>query len=254
MKVVIIEDEHLTAARITSLIEKIDPGITVLAVLDSVKEAVAWFRGDGRPDLVLMDIQLADGISFQIFDQVEVECPVVFITAFQEYAIRAFKVNSVDYLLKPVTEEALVAAIEKYRHYFARKGSSDLPRRELMMTLREMMQKPFKSRFMVRVGEHIKSIGVDQILYFYSYQKGTYLHTSDNRNYVIEHTLDMLTDLLDPEQFYRINRSHLISYRSIQAMNALSGSKVRVQLIHGTEQDIYVSRERLAGFKQWLDR
>jgi DNA-binding LytR/AlgR family response regulator len=254
MKVVIIEDEHLTAERIRSLIEKIDPGVTVMALLDSVKGAVEWFRGHEKPDLVLMDIQLADGISFQIFDQIDIEYPVVFITAYQEYAIRAFKVNSVDYLLKPVTEEALVAAIEKYRHYFVSQGTADLPDRALMTTLREMMQKPFKSRFMVRVGEQIKSIGVDQILYFYSFQKGTYLHTTDNRNYVIEHTLDSLTELLDPEQFYRINRSHLISFRSIQGMNALSGSKLRVQLIHGTEEDIYVSRERLAGFKQWLDR
>lgn len=254
MKVVIIEDEHLTAERIKSLIEKIDPGVTVMAVLDSVKGAVGWFRKHDKPDLVLMDIQLADGLSFQIFDQIDIEYPVVFITAYQEYAIRAFKVNSVDYLLKPVTEEALVAAIEKYRHYFARKVSSDLPGRELMMTLREMMQKPFKSRFMVRVGEHIKSIGVDQILYFYSFQKATFLHTADNRNYPVEYTLDTLTELLDPELFFRINRGYIVSFAAIRGMTALSGSKVRVQLIHATEEEVYVSRERLAGFKQWLDR
>ncbi|MGW8317389.1 MAG: LytR/AlgR family response regulator transcription factor, partial [Bacteroidales bacterium] len=226
MKVVIIEDEHLTADRIRSLIEKIEPGVTVLAVLDSVKSAVNWFRKHDKPDLVLMDIQLADGLSFQIFDQVDIEYPVVFITAYQEYAIRAFKVNSVDYLLKPVTEEALLAAIEKYQRFFVKQEPIPFPGRELMGTLREMMQKPFKSRFMVKVGEHIKSIGVDRILYFYSFQKGTYLHTDDNRNYVIEHTLDMLTDLLDPEQFFRINRSHIISYRSIRGMTALSGSKL----------------------------
>jgi two-component system LytT family response regulator len=254
MKVVIIEDEHLTADRIRTLIEKIEPGVTVMAILDSVKNTVSWLMQHEKPDLMLMDIQLADGLSFQIFDQVNIECPVVFITAYQEYAIRAFKVNSVDYLLKPVTEEALIKAIEKYRQYFVQQEPFPLPDRDLIGTLREMMQKPFKSRFMVKVGEHIKSIGVDEILYFYSFQKGTYLHTIDNRNYVIEYTLEQLTDLLDPEQFFRINRSHLISYRSIQGMTTLSGSKLRVQLTHGTEEDIYVSRERLSGFKQWLDR
>lgn len=254
MNVVIIEDEHLTADRIGTLLEKITPGVNVVAVLDSVKSSVEWFRNHEKPDLVLMDIQLADGLSFHIFDQITVESPVVFITAYQEYAIRAFKVNSVDYLLKPVTEEALAAAVEKYRHFFAQRETYPTVDQEMLSTLREMLQKPYKSRFMVRVGEHIKSIGVEQILYFYSFQKGTYLHTEDHRNYAIEYTLDALTGLLDPEQFFRINRSHLISYRSIQGMTTLSASKLKVQLSHAPEENVYVSRERLPRFKEWLDR
>lgn len=254
MNVVIIEDEHLTADRIRTLLEKITPGVSVAAVLDSVRSAVEWFRNHENPDLVLMDIQLGDGLSFQIFEKIAVECPVVFITAYQEYAIRAFKVNSVDYLLKPVTEEALATAIEKYRHFFAQRKTYPAVDRELLSTLREMMQKPYKSRFMIRVGEHIKSIGVENILYFYSFSKGTYLHTEDHRNYAIEYTLDALTGLLDPEQFFRINRSYLISHRSIRGMDALSASKLKVNLTDAPEENIYVSRERLPNFKQWLDR
>jgi len=172
MKVVIVEDEHLTAERIRTLLREIDPGIEVMTTLDSVRSAVAWFGENENPDLVLMDIQLADGISFDIFEQVKIENPVIFITAYQEYAIRAFKVNSVDYLLKPVTEDALRAAIEKFRHFFAHKEEYPLVSLELLSTIRQMIQKPYKTRFMVRVGDRIKSLEVDQILYFYSFQKG----------------------------------------------------------------------------------
>jgi DNA-binding LytR/AlgR family response regulator len=254
MKVIIVEDEHLTAGRIKSLILQIDPGISILAILDSVKSSVEWFRTNEKPDLVFLDIQLADGVSFDIFEKVSIESPIIFITAYQEYAIKAFKVNSVDYLLKPVTEEALRAAIEKYRHYFTNQASYPVIDPEMLGTIRKMIEKPYKSRFMVRIGEHIKSIGVDQILYFYSFQRGTYLHTSDNRNYVVEYSLDLLTDMLDPEQFHRINRSYIISHQAIKSMTALSGSKLKIILLHSEDEDIYVSRDRLANFRTWLDR
>jgi len=254
MKVVIIEDEHLTADRIKTLLLAIDPQFTVLAVLDSVKSSVEWFSANEKPDLVLMDIQLADGLSFDIFKKVQIEYPIIFITAFQEYAIEAFKVNSVDYLLKPVTEEALETAILKYKRYFGNREPYPQVDAELLGKIRQMMEKPFKNRFMVRIGEHIKSIGVDQVLYFYSFQKGTYVHTKDNRNYVIEYTLDTLAGLLDPEHFHRINRSYIISHPAIQSMTLLSGSKLKVTLLHSEAEDIYVSRDRLSNFRSWLDR
>lgn len=254
MNVIIIEDEHLTADRIKSLLLKIDPQITILAILDSVTSAVAWFKAHEKPDLVFMDIQLADGISFDIFERVQIEYPIIFITAFQEYAIQAFKVNSVDYLLKPVSEEALEAALNKYRHYFAQREQYPRLDTELMGTIRRMIEKPYKNRFMVRIGEHVKSISVDQVLYFYSYRKGTYLHTRDDRNYVIEYTLDMLAGLLDPESFHRINRSYIISHEAIKGMTVLSGSKLKVTLLHAESEEIYVSRDRLSNFRSWLDR
>jgi len=254
MNVVIIEDEHLTAERIASLLGQIDPGINILAIIDSVKRSVEWFRTNGKPDLVMMDIQLADGLSFDIFDAVVIEAPVIFITAFQEYAIKAFKVNSVDYLLKPVSEEDLRAALVKFRKYHNHKLTVPFIGGDLLRNIREMINRPFKSRFMVRVGEHIRSIDVGDILYFYSLQKGTYLHSADNHNYVIDYTIGRLEEILDPLLFHRINRRYLTTHRAISDVITLSSSKLKVKIVHSDDDEIYISRDRLSSFKEWLDR
>jgi len=254
MKVVIIEDEHLIAQRIKDLLLKINPGITVLATMDTVKRACEWFSKNEKPDLVFMDIQLADGLSFDIFDLVKIESPVIFITAYQEYAIRAFKVNSVDYLLKPVAEENLRFALGKYDRYYHFQDSVPEIGPELIRNIREMISKPYKSRFMIKVGDHIKSVDVEEILYFYSQQKGTFLHTSDKRNYAIDYTLDRLTELLNPDIFTRINRQYIASHRAITELISLSGSKLKVRLQHSDDDQIYISRDRLSSFKEWLDQ
>lgn len=253
MNVVIIEDEHLTAERISSLLREIDPGIEVISIIDSVKRSVEWFSSNEQPDLVFMDIQLADGLSFDVFDAVKIEAPVIFITAFQEYAIKAFKVNSVDYLLKPVSEEDLRNALSKFKRYFNQELTAPAIGGDLLRDIREMIRKPYKSRFMVRVGDHIKTVEVEDILYFYSLQKGTYLHSSDNRNYVIDYTLGRLEEMLDPLLFHRINRKYLISHRAITDLITLSSSKLKVKLLHSDDDDIYISRERVATIKEWLD-
>jgi two-component system LytT family response regulator len=253
MNVVIIEDEHLTAERIASLLGKIDPDIRVMAVMDTVRRSAEWFGSGQKPDLVFMDIQLADGLSFDIFSMVPVEAPVIFITAFQEYAIKAFKVNSVDYLLKPVSEEDLRKALAKFRRYHNRELSVPLIGGELLRNIREMIGKPYKSRFMVRIGEHIRTVDVEHILYFFSLQKGTYLHSGDHRNYAIDYTLGQLEEILDPVLFHRINRRYLISHRSIRDMITLSSSKIKVSLLDSDEDDIYISRDRMSSFKEWLD-
>ena len=254
MNVVIIEDEHLTAERIASLLRMIDPEIQVLAVIDSVRRSVEWFGSNPKPDLVFMDIQLADGLSFDIFSMVPVEAPVIFITAFQEYAIRAFKVNSVDYLLKPVSEVDLRGSIDKYHRYHNQELSVPVIRGELLRNIREMIGKPYKSRFMVRVGEHIRTVEVEHILYFFSLQKGTFLHSEDHRNYAIDYTLGALEEILDPMLFHRINRRYLISHRAIRDLLTLSSSKIKVSLVDSDEDDIYISRDRMSSFKEWLDR
>jgi two-component system LytT family response regulator len=254
MHVVVIEDEHLTAERIATLLRQIDPGIEVVSVIDSVKQAVEWFSSNQQPDLVFMDIQLADGLSFDIFDTVKIEAPVIFITAFQEYAIKAFKVNSVDYLLKPVSEEELRGALSKFRRYFSHELTAPTIGGDLLQNIREMISRPYKSRFMVRVGEHIKSIDVENILYFYSLQKGTYLHDTDNRNYVIDYTLGRLEEVLDPLLFHRINRRYLISHSAITDLVTLSSSKLKVKLVHADDDEIYISRERVGPLKSWLDK
>lgn len=253
MNVVIIEDEHLTAQRIATLLREIDPGIEIRAVIDSVKRSVEWFSANEKPDLVFMDIQLADGLSFDIFDHVRIEAPVIFITAFQEYAIRAFKVNSVDYLLKPLSEEDLQRALEKYRRYYDQEISIPAIGGDLLQSIRDMISRPFKSRFMVRVGDHIRTLESDDILYFYSLQKGTYLHSTDKHNYVVDYTLGKLEELLDPRVFHRINRRYLISHRAIKDVITLSGSKLKVELLHSEDGEIYISRDRLVSFKEWLD-
>ncbi len=254
MNVVIIEDEHLIAQRITELLTRIDPGIEVLSIIDSVKRAIEWFSQHEKPDLVFMDIQLADGLSFDIFDRVKVEAPVIFITAYQEYAIRAFKVNSVDYLLKPIAEENLRAALNKYRRYFKHEDHIQEIGPDLIRSIREMISKPYKSRFLIKVGDHIKSVDVEDILYFYSQQKGTFLHCTDKRNYVVDYTLDKLTEILDPATFHRINRRYIVSHNAIAEINTLSGSKLRARLFHSDDEEIYISRDRLSAFKEWLDQ
>ncbi len=254
MKALIIEDEHLTAERIRTLLLQIDPSITVMEIIDSVKTAVHWFNKNEKPDLVFMDIQLADGLSFDIFEQIPVEYPIVFITAYQEYAIKAFKVNSVDYLLKPISEADLRAAITKYQRYFNNESNLPLIGNELLSGIKQMIHKSYKTRFMIRVGDRVKSVEVNDILYFFSLDKGTYLHTSDNRNYVIDYTLDSLVDLLDPVRFHRINRRYIVSTGAITDMINLSGSKLKVLLTHSNDTDIYISRDRLSAFKEWLDK
>ena len=253
MHVVIIEDEHLTAQRIATLLRQIDPGIVVLDIIDSVKRSVEWFDTHSRPDLVFMDIQLADGLSFDIFDRVIIDIPVIFITAYQEYAIRAFKVNSVDYLLKPVSEEDLRGAMDKYRRYHNQELSIPRIGGDLLQSIRDMISRPHKNRFMVRVGDHIRTIDVDQILYFYSLQKGTYMHTADKHNYVVDYTLGKLEELLDPRLFLRINRKYLISHRAILDVLSLSSGKLKVKLQNSGDDEIFISRERIAAFKSWLD-
>ncbi len=254
MNVVIIEDEHLTADRILTLLQGIDPEIRITAILDSVKSSVQWFQQHEKPDLAFMDIQLADGLSFEIFDQVRLDCPVIFLTAYQEYAIKAFKVNSVDYLLKPVSENEMRMALTKYKQYFSLSQGPPVIEKELLDSIRQMISSPYKSRFMVKVGDRIRSVDVKDILYFFSLQKGTFMHTAENRNYVIDFTLDALTDLLDPAHFHRINRQYIISHSAISELITLSGSKLKVTLLHSDDKEIYISRERIHPFKQWLDR
>ena len=254
MKALIIEDEHLTAERIRTLLLKIDPSIIVLEIIDLVKTAVRWFKKNEKPDLVFMDIQLADGLSFDIFEQIPIDYPIIFITAYQEYAIKAFKVNSVDYLLKPISEADLRAAINKYQRHFNNEIILPHIGNELLSGIKQMIHKTYKTRFMIRIGDRVKSVEVNEILYFFSLDKGCYLHTSDNRNYVIDFTLDSLVELLDPVKFHRINRRYIISPGAIADMINLSGSKLKVLLTQSDDSDIYISRDRLSAFKEWLDR
>jgi DNA-binding LytR/AlgR family response regulator len=252
MNVLIIEDEKLAADHISSLVKLYDPEINILARLDSVKKSVQWFNVNLKPDLVFMDIQLADGLSFEIFEQAIVDCPIIFTTAFNEYALKAFKVNSIDYLLKPIDFDELNVAIDKYKEV---QGVVVQSQYQLVMdNVLNMLSDNYKQRFVIKVGEHIKSIAVEDILYFYSMEKATFLHTANDHNYVIDYSVDQLENLLDPKKFFRINRKYLIGMGSIDDIISYSNSRLKIELKHSSDMDAIVAREKVNKFKKWLDR
>ena len=249
MRVLIIEDESLAAEQLKNLLHKYDKSINVLDVIDSVKNAVKWFKTNEKPALVFMDIQLADGLSFDIFDKVQLTSPVIFITAYDQYAIRAFKVNSIDYLLKPLDFDELKTAVDKFRNTKQISVNQDI-----IDKFKNMLTNNFKTRFVVKVGEHIRPINIEQINYFYSFQKATYINTSGKRNYVIDYSLEQAEALIDPTLFFRINRNYLISFASILDIISYSNSRLKIKLVNSDKNDIIVSRDRVNDFKKWLDK
>ena len=252
-KVLLIEDEKPAAEWLRQLILKFDPQISILAVIDSVSEAVEWFGQHPAPDLVFMDIQLADGLSFEIFEQVKVPCPVIFTTAYEEYAIKAFKVNSVDYLLKPIAYNEMEAAFHKFRNQQENLSLIPTVTIELLNKVKEMLRKQYKNRFVIKVGEHLKSIPVEDILFFYSLEKATYLCTADYRTYIVDYSLDHISEMIDEQRFYRINRKYILSNQSIADIVVYSNSRLKIKLKKPDEESIIVSRDKVQGFKEWLD-
>lgn len=253
MNVLIIEDEQLAAQRMKDLLRRYDPGIGILDMIDSVKSSVRWFKENPAPDLVFMDIQLADGLSFEIFDAVTVNSPVIFTTAYEEYAIRAFKVNSIDYLLKPIEDEELKRSLAKYHERVNGNFQNAPIEKRILESVREMITGKYKNRFAVKVGEHIRSIPVEDILYFYSLEKGTFLLTSDNHHYLIDYTLDKVADMVNPQTFFRLNRKYLARFASITDIVSYSSSRLKIMLKYSDDNDILVSREKVSLFRQWLD-
>ena len=253
MKILIIEDEPQAAKRMETLVHELLPTANVLAKIDSVKKSVEWFNANPIPDLALMDIQLADGTSFQIFEQCEVKCPVIFTTAYDEYALKAFKVNSIDYILKPVAKNDLQAALRKLETLA---GSAD-GTRKLLNSIGEVVQKlskKHKERFVIKVGEHIRTIEVRDILYFHSQDKATFCNTTDNRNHILDFTLEQLEDMVDPLQYFRVNRKYLVCAEAIQDIISYTNSRLKLILKNSADSDVIVARERVQEFKLWLDR
>lgn len=253
-KVLIIEDEKPAAEWLSQLIRKFDPRISILAHIDSVRDAQEWFQNNTAPDLAFMDIQLADGLSFDIFEKVKVPCPVIFTTAYQEYAIKAFKVNSIDYLLKPIAWEDLEAAFHKFKSQLSIAPAPSSITTEILDKVKEMMHKQYKTRFVIKVGDHLKSIPVEDILFFYSLDKGTYLCTSDYKNYLVDYSLDRISEMVDEQRFFRINRKYILSNQSIADIVVYSNSRLKIKLKKPDEDSIIVSREKVQDFKDWLDR
>ena len=250
MKVLILEDEEPAALRLQKILAEVEPEAEILDILVSVKSAVEWLKTHPAPDLILLDINLADGSSFEIFSLTKVESPVIFITAYDEFAIKAFKVNSVEYLLKPVKKEELDFAIKKYKKIHAsKKEPQDL--KALLESIKDE-SKSYKKRFLIRFGERIKTIDISQVAYFYTEEKINFLKTKDDHSFPVDYNLDKLETLLDPERFFRINRQFIISIDSIVEMFSYSKSRVKVNLKPTINLETIVSTERSPHFKEWL--
>jgi two-component system LytT family response regulator len=254
MRVVIIEDEVPAAEKLERYLQKYDPTIEVIARLNSVKDSIEWLSNNQESaDLLFMDIQLIDGLSFQIFQLVQVKKPVIFTTAFNEFALDAFKVNSIDYLLKPLTFTDLAASLKKLEGLREQlKPVSDQHER-IQQAFLDLRPKEYKNRFMVKLGEHIRSITIDQISLFFADGRDVYLVTNQNRKFIIDYTLEALEDILDPKLFFRLNRTFILHINSIKDVLVYSNSRLKITLNQEFDREIIVSREKVADFKSWFD-
>ena len=261
----IVEDEPLAARRLADMLARQPDPVQVLGTAEAVSRAVQLLQAGPTPDVLFLDIHLADGLSFEIFEQTPVRCPVIFTTAYDQYALRAFKVNSVDYLLKPIDEEELQAALRKLRERLpAAPAAAPAPPAfdpALLAQLMQQMQQSappaasYKTQFVVRVGEHLKVVPLDQIAYFFSLEKATFLQTTEGRKFVVDYTMDQLEGLLDPRRFFRLNRAYLAQQSAIQDIIHYTNSRLQTVLKPtAPDAQVLVSREKVNVFKSWLDR
>jgi len=250
MNCLIVEDEKVAAERLVGLIKKYDPFIDITEIVQSVKNAVQWLNTHQVPDLIFMDIQLADGLSFEIFEQTIVKTPVIFTTAYDEYALKAFKVNSIDYLLKPIDQVELNKAIDKYKE----NNTHNVIPAQVFDNILHSLTKNYKNKFVMKVGEHIKVFTIDDVQCFYSMEKYTFLQNHSGRDYAISYSLDQLEDLLDPARFFRVNRKFIVALSAISDIVSYSNSRLLVKLNSNESNDLIVSREKVQGFIKWLER
>lgn len=257
MRYIIIEDEQIAANRLKKLITEIRPNYEFVMSLDSVEGATISLPVL-KFDLIFMDIQLADGLSFEIFDQIPLKKPVIFTTAYDQYAIKAFKTNGVDYLLKPIDPTELEDAIAKFESQVVATKQHDY-QSDLKKILNSIgggttEKEDYKKRFVVKIGDHIKTIAIEEINLFYSQDKTTFILTREGRNFIIDFPLDRLVELVDPKKFFRISRKFIICLDAIDDMLSFSNSRLKLVIKHYDDENIIVARERVAEFKQWLDQ
>jgi DNA-binding LytR/AlgR family response regulator len=254
LKVLIVEDETPAAEKLERYLKKFNPAMEVVEITGTVKEAVSWLQAhQSEIDLIFMDIQLHDGLSLQIFQQVNVQKPVIFITAFDEFALEAFKVNSVDYLLKPITFTDLSNSLNKLESLRSQLQWDQSKTEQIVKALTEAPVKNFKTRFMVKLGDHIRSITTDQISFFYADGRDVYLVTNQLRKFIIDYTLEGLEEVLDHAFFSRVNRSYIVHISAIQDVVVYSNSRLKIALTVKWDPEIIVSREKVGDFKEWFD-
>lgn len=253
MQILIIEDELPAARRIAKLIKEVESDAELVGPIDSVSASIDWLKNNPHPDLILLDIHLGDGSSFEIFEEMEVNCPVIFTTAYDEYAIKAFKVNSVDYLLKPVNKDDLESSVLKFKKLKDREKNDFSSFHSILKSLKTENNK-FKKRFVVNYGDKIRSVEVKEVAYFMVMEKNTFLVTRSNEVFGIQYSLDQLEKYLSPSDFIRVNRKFIVGFESIVNMWSYSRSRVKLQLQPPAPEDVIVSTDRSSSFKQWLNK
>lgn len=250
MKVLIIEDEQPASQKLIRLIKEIDSSIEIAGIIESIEQAINWLCNNPHPELIFMDIQLEDGICFEIFENCTIKTPVIFTTAYNEYSLKAFKVNSVDYLLKPIVFEELKNAIEKFKtvHY----QKVDFTKIESFIN---ELQPKTKERFLIKIGEHYRSIQLSGINCFFIKERCNFINVDNGKIYAIDYSLDKIEDIIDPKMFFRVNRNFIVNFSAIHDIIAYSSNRLKIVLTNRAEKDeILVSRERVAEFKEWMDR
>ena len=249
MTIVIIEDEKPAARLLQRRVEQM--GFKIITLLHSVEESIQWFETNEHPDLIFLDIQLSDGLSFEIFEKIKIQSAIIFTTAYDEYALRAFKLNSIDYLLKPIDEDELKVAINKFQVQVAKNELFSL-NFEQIRNMFAPMEKVYKSRFTVKIGLQLKIVNIEEIECFYSENKGTYIHTFDNRDYLIDGTLEILENELDSKKWFRINRKFIVPLISMKEIVVYSNSRLKIILPTYKSDEVIVSREKVNDFKNWI--
>ncbi|HEY5688906.1 MAG TPA: LytTR family DNA-binding domain-containing protein [Yeosuana sp.] len=251
MNVIIIEDEKPSARRLQRMLSAMNLETEIM--LHSVEESIQWFHTNKHPDLIFLDIQLSDGLSFEIFESIDIKSAVIFTTAYDEYALQAFKLNSIDYLLKPIDEVELTKAVKKYQDRLPQKQEVTLDFNDIKKLLVNPIDREYKKRFSVKVGQHLKLINIEEIECFYSENKGTYLYTSEGRNYLLDTTLELLEQELEPQTFFRISRKYFVNINAIKDMVSYTNSRLQIKLNTFSEDEVIVARERVKDFKEWLE-
>ena len=258
MNILIIEDEELAVVKLQKTLSSVAPDAVVVGITDSVKSSLAWLRSHSHPDIILSDIELTDGQSFEIFRQMPIESMIIFTTSYDEFAMQAFKLNSVDYLLKPVQRTELATALTKYKRLY---GDKQIPAINSTAGIEQLLQhfqlkKPeeFRRRFLVKNVQKLVSVNVEDIAYFYFDGKLNFFKTFSNQKFVVDYPLDELEKMLDPQQFFRTSRSYIVSVKSIARIEEYFGSRLHLQLDPENEKEALVSREKVTLFKNWLGR
>jgi DNA-binding LytR/AlgR family response regulator len=252
MRVLIIEDEAPAYRRLSNLLAEGHPELEIIDVLDSVTASIKWLRNHNSPDLIFSDIQLADGVSFEIYKQVEVSCPIIFTTAYNEFMLEAFQTNGIDYLLKPIEKESLKRSIEKFM-LLKESGSTSTTSVGDLIHLLERKEKRYKTRFLVKIGQKLVPIHVDNIAYFKSSMGSSDIILSSGKNIALDLSLDELQSLINPEHFFRVNRQYLANISSVDSIHIYSKGKLKVELKPETEEMVLISRDKARSFKSWID-